>query len=227
MIRRPPRFTRTDTLFPYTTLFRSDPQEAAEIAQELGRLNEERRAIEAAVLEQVVEASAAFGNAPVAIVAGEGWHPGVIGIVAGRRKEKLHRPAIVIAVDTDGVGKGSGRSISGVDLGAAILAAKETGLLVAGGGHAMAAGLTVARDKVDALGAFLNDRLAADVERASGDKSLLIDAVLAPRGINPLWCEAIESAGRSEEHTSELQSLMRISYAVFCLNKKNIHTDIT
>ncbi len=173
----------------------NDPQEAADIAQELGRLNEERRAIEAAVLDQAIEASAACANAPVAIVAGDGWHPGVIGIVAGRLKEKLHRPAIVIAVDADGVGKGSGRSISGVDLGAAILAAKETGLLVAGGGHAMAAGLTVERNKVDALGAFLNERLAADVERASGDKSLLIDAVLAPRGINPLWCDAIESAG--------------------------------
>lgn len=173
----------------------NDPQEAAEIAQELNRLNEERRAIEAAVLDEAMAASGACANAPVAIVAGQGWHPGVIGIVAGRLKEKLHRPAIVIAVDEDGVGKGSGRSISGVDLGAAILAAKETGLLVAGGGHAMAAGLTVEAGKVDALGAFLNDRLAADVERASGDKSLLIDAVLAPRGINPLWCEAIESAG--------------------------------
>jgi len=172
-----------------------DPQEAADIAQELCRLNEERRAIEAAVLDAAIEASGATANAPVAIVAGDGWHPGVIGIVAGRLKEKLHRPAIVIAFDEDGVGKGSGRSISGVDLGAAILAAKETGLLVAGGGHAMAAGLTVERARVDALGAFLNERLAADVERASGDRSLLIDAVLAPRGINPLWSEAIESAG--------------------------------
>lgn len=173
----------------------NDPQEAADIAVELNRLNEERRAIEAGVLDEAMAASAACANAPVAIVAGQGWHPGVIGIVAGRLKEKLHRPAIVIALDDDGTGKGSGRSISGVDLGAAILAAKESGLLVAGGGHAMAAGLTVKADQIDALGAFLNERLAADVERASGDKSLLIDAVLAPRGINPLWCEAIESAG--------------------------------
>ena len=173
----------------------SDPQEAADISQELNRLNEERRAIEAGVLDEAMTASTACGNAPVAIVAGQGWHPGVIGIVAGRLKERLHRPAIVIALDEAGVGKGSGRSISGVDLGAAILAAKESGLLVAGGGHAMAAGLTVEADKVDALGAFLNDRLAADVERASGDKALLIDAVLAPRGISPLWCDAIESAG--------------------------------
>lgn len=173
----------------------SDPDEAAEISQELNRLNEERRAIEAGVLEEALVLSERAGNAPVAIVAASGWHPGVIGIVAGRLKEKLHRPAIVIAVGEDGVGKGSGRSISGVDLGAAILAAKESGLLVAGGGHAMAAGLTVAADKLDALGVFLNERLAADVERASGDRALLIDAVLAPRGISPLWCEAIESAG--------------------------------
>jgi single-stranded-DNA-specific exonuclease len=173
----------------------SDPDEAAEISQELNRLNEERRAIEAGVLEEALVMSERAGNAPVAIVAASGWHPGVIGIVAGRLKEKLHRPAIVIAVGEDGVGKGSGRSISGVDLGAAILAAKESGLLVAGGGHAMAAGLTVAADKLDALGVFLNERLAADVERASGDRALLIDAVLAPRGISPLWCEAIESAG--------------------------------
>lgn len=173
----------------------SDPDEAAEISQELNRLNEERRAIEAVVLDEAIEASAATLNAPVSIVAGAGWHPGVIGIVAGRLKERLHRPAIVIAIDEDGIGKGSGRSISGVDLGAAILAAKETGLLVAGGGHAMAAGLTVEKDRIDALGAFLNERLAADVERASGDKALLIDAVLAPRGISPDWCDAIESAG--------------------------------
>ncbi|PZQ21499.1 MAG: single-stranded-DNA-specific exonuclease RecJ [Sphingopyxis macrogoltabida] len=172
-----------------------DAQEAADIAAELGRLNEERRAIEAAVLDEAVAASAACANAPVAIVAGTGWHPGVIGIVAGRLKEKLHRPAIVIAVDDAGIGKGSGRSISGVDLGAAVLAAKETGLLVAGGGHAMAAGLTVDAARIDALGAFLNDRLAADVERASGERALLIDAVLAPRGISPAWCDAIESAG--------------------------------
>ena len=173
----------------------SDPQEAADISQELNRLNEERRAIEAGVLDEAMAMSERAANAPVAIVAGEGWHPGVIGIVAGRLKEKLRRPAIVIALGEDGIGKGSGRSINGVDLGAAILAAKESGLLVAGGGHAMAAGLTVEAGKLDALGAFLNERLAADVERASGDRALLIDAVLAPRGISPLWCEAIESAG--------------------------------
>lgn len=172
-----------------------DPQEAMEIAQELSHLNDERRAIEAGVLEEATAASAACANAPVSLVAGQNWHPGVIGIVAGRLKEKFGRPAIVIAMDEEGIGKGSGRSISGVDLGAAILAAKESGLLIAGGGHAMAAGLTVAADKIDALGAFLNDRLAADVERANAGRALLIDAILAPRGISPDWCDAIESAG--------------------------------
>lgn len=172
-----------------------DPQEAMEIAQELSHLNDERRAIEAGVLEEATAASAACANAPVALVAGQNWHPGVIGIVAGRLKEKFGRPAIVIAMDEEGIGKGSGRSISGVDLGAAILAAKESGLLIAGGGHAMAAGLTVAADKIDALGAFLNDRLAADVERANAGRALLIDAILAPRGISPDWCDAIENAG--------------------------------
>src|SRR3546814_3525102 len=122
---------------------------------ELDMLNEERRAIEAGVQEAAEAIAAAKGNRAVAVIAGQGWHPGVIGIVAGRLKEKTGRPAIVIALDENGVGKGSGRSIAGVDLGAAVLAAKDT--------------------------------------------------------------------GRSEEHTSELQSLMRISYAVFCLKKKNTH----
>ena len=110
------------------------------------------------------------------IVSGSGWHPGVIGIVAGRLKEKFGRPAIVIAEDEDGTGKGSGRSISGVDLGAAVLAAKDSGLLIAGGGHAMAAGLTVAPGGIDALRAFLCERLAGDIEQAVGARALLLDA---------------------------------------------------
>ncbi|MDQ2879309.1 MAG: single-stranded-DNA-specific exonuclease RecJ, partial [Pseudomonadota bacterium] len=122
-----------------------DPAEADRIAAELDRLNEERRAIEAIVQECAEALAAAKGNRAVMVVAGRGWHPGVIGIVAGRLKEKFGRPAIVIALDEHGIGKGSGRSIPGVDLGAAVLAAKESGLLVAGGGHAMAAGLTIAQ----------------------------------------------------------------------------------
>ncbi len=169
-----------------------DADEARTIAAELDRLNEERRAIEA---EVQAAAEAIDTDGAVAVVAARGWHPGVIGIVAGRLKEKLGRPAIVIAVDEDGVGKGSGRSVAGVDLGAAIIAAKEAGLLIAGGGHAMAAGITVAEAQIGALAAFLDDKLAAHVERAAGERALLLDAVLAPAGVNPLLVEAMEAGG--------------------------------
>lgn len=172
-----------------------DPIEAASIAAELDQFNEERRVIEAAVQAEAEELLAAQGNRAVALIAGAGWHPGVIGIVAGRIKEKAGRPAIVVAIDDAGTGKGSGRSISGVDLGAAVLAAKDSGLLVAGGGHAMAAGLTVAADKLDALADFLDERLAAAVARARDDRALLIDAVLAPAGVNPDFVAAIEAGG--------------------------------
>ncbi len=172
-----------------------DPAEAADIAAELDVLNTERRAIEASVQEEADMLTGAQGNRAVVVVSGEGWHPGVIGIVAGRLKEKLGRPAIVIAVDADGTGKGSGRSISGVDLGAAVLAAKDMGLLVAGGGHAMAAGLTVAKDKVDAFAEFLDERLASDVAKASESRALLIDAVVAPGGVTPALADALEEAG--------------------------------
>jgi single-stranded-DNA-specific exonuclease len=172
-----------------------DPEEARVIAAELDRLNEERRAIEKGVQEEAEALSATQGNRSVAIVAAGGWHPGVIGIVAGRLKEKLGRPAIVIALDKDGIGKGSGRSIGGVDLGAAILAAKAMGLLVAGGGHAMAAGITVAPGGIDAFAEFLESRLETDVARARDDRALLLDAVVAPGGVTPSLVEALEMGG--------------------------------
>ena len=172
-----------------------DPAEAEAIAAELDRLNEERRAIEALVQTAAEEIAAAPGNRAVMVVAGHGWHPGVIGIVAGRLKEKYGRPAIVIAIDENGVGKGSGRSISGVDLGAGVLAAKDSGLLVAGGGHAMAAGLTIAEDQVEAFAAFLEERLEAAVTRSIGDRALFVDALLTPGGVNPMLVEAMEAGG--------------------------------
>jgi single-stranded-DNA-specific exonuclease len=172
-----------------------DAYEAQEIAEELDRLNEDRRAIEAGVQAEAEAATSGLGNRAVAVVAGKGWHPGVIGIVAGRLKEKLGKPAIVIAVDEHGVGKGSGRSVSGVDLGAAVLAAKEMGLLVAGGGHAMAAGLTVNADKVEAFADFIHDRLEGDCARGAGDRALLLDAVVATGGVTPSLVEALEAGG--------------------------------
>ncbi len=172
-----------------------DPDEARDIAAELDQLNNERRAIEGDVQREAEQASIGQGNRAVALVSGKGWHPGVIGIVAGRLKEKMNRPAIVIAVDEDGIGKGSGRSVSGVDLGAAILAAKDNGLLMAGGGHAMAAGLTVQADKIDALADFLDDRLSADVAKAGADRSLLLDAIVATGGVTPAFVDALEAGG--------------------------------
>jgi single-stranded-DNA-specific exonuclease len=171
----------------------TDPDEARTIAEELDRLNEDRRAIEMEV--QVAADTMIPAGRRVVVVAGEGWHPGVIGIVAGRLKERLGRPAIVIAIGEDGVGKGSGRSIAGIDLGAAVLAAKEHGLLVAGGGHAMAAGLTIAAEHVAAFADFLEERLAAGVDRAMGERALLVDAVLAPGGVNPLLVESLDVGG--------------------------------
>jgi len=173
----------------------TDPEEARTLAEELNRLNEERRAIEMLVCEQAEEQAAKLDGAPVITVMSAGWHPGVIGIVAGRIKERFGRPAIVIAEDEAGVGRGSGRSISGVDLGAAVLAAKESGLLVAGGGHAMAAGLTMAAGGLDPFRHFINERLAVDVEKSRGDRALLLDALLAPGGVAGTLCDALDSAG--------------------------------
>ncbi len=172
-----------------------DPAEALALAQELDRLNIDRRAIEAEVTEAALARAAHDSNMAVAVIAGEGWHPGVIGIVASRLKDRLHRPTIVVALQDDGTGKGSGRSMPGVDLGAAVLAAKDAGLLIAGGGHAMAAGLTVASDGLDALTAFLNDRLSGAVDSAAIGRSLDCDAAVAPRGVNLTLAETLEVAG--------------------------------
>ncbi|TPG38566.1 single-stranded-DNA-specific exonuclease RecJ [Sphingomonas koreensis] len=172
-----------------------DPDEARAIAAELDRLNEERRAIEAIVQEAAEAIAATKSNRAVIVAAGRGWHAGVIGIVAGRLKEKFGRPAIVVALDDDGVGKGSGRSIAGVDLGAAVLAAKDSGLLVAGGGHAMAAGLTIIEDTLEQFADFLEERLSAVVARSIGDRALLLDALLAPGGVTPALVESLEAGG--------------------------------
>jgi single-stranded-DNA-specific exonuclease len=173
----------------------TDPEEARAIALELDRLNEERRAIEMLVCEDAEAQAAEQPDSPVITVMSSGWHQGVLGIVAGRLKERFGRPAIVIAETDDGSGKGSGRSIAGVDLGAAVLAAKESGLLLAGGGHAMAAGLTLPSAGLEPFRTFINDRLAADVEKARSDRALLLDALLAPGGVAGSLCDALDAAG--------------------------------
>jgi single-stranded-DNA-specific exonuclease len=177
-----------------------DPDEARDIAATLSRLNEDRRGIEAAVQEAAELQLAAQHNRAVVVVAGRGWHPGVIGIVAGRLKEKTGKPALVIALDDgdgpeSGYGKGSGRSIPGVDLGAAIIAAREAGLLVAGGGHAMAAGLTIAGTALDALRDWLDARLGTAVAAAQSGEAMLLDLSLAPGGLTPDLVTALDAAG--------------------------------
>ena len=173
----------------------TDPEEARTIAVELDRLNEERRAIEMLVCEQAEAQAQLQSDSPVITVMSSGWHQGVIGIVAGLIKERFGRPAIVIAEPEDGTGKGSCRSISGVDLGAAVLAAKEGGLLIAGGGHAMAAGLTMPPGGLEPFREFIGERLAADVDKARQDRAMLLDALLTPGGVAGVLCDALDGAG--------------------------------
>jgi single-stranded-DNA-specific exonuclease len=161
-----------------------DREEALAMARELDGYNSERREIEQSILEQAiaqVEAAVEAGAAPDALVfvAAEGWHPGVIGIVASRLRERYNLPAVVVALEA-GRGKGSGRSVPGLDLGAAILAARQTGHLIDGGGHPQAAGLTVAAGELEALRAFLEARVRAGLQAIGYRPSLGIDGALRP-----------------------------------------------
>lgn len=172
-----------------------DADEAAHIAELLDRYNQERRTIEAAVTAEALAAAEGQGNSPVAVVAGMGWHPGVVGIAAARLKERLQRPALVLSLLEDGSAKGSGRSIPGVDLGAAILAAKAHGLIREGGGHAMACGVTVEAEKLDRFTSWLAEHLAGPVAAAGSEQTLSIDLAVAPRAITPDLAQALESSG--------------------------------
>ncbi len=179
-------------------LMTDDADEAAIIAQTLDRLNRERQVIEKATVDQAFEALAGVDpddDAPaLAVASGEGWHPGVVGLVAARLKERLRRPALAIAFDGS-FGTGSARSIPGVDMGRAVRRAVNAGLLIKGGGHAMAAGLTVERDRLAALCAFLEDDLAGAVAAARTDRSIAIDGVLGATGADLETVRSIASAG--------------------------------
>jgi len=159
-----------------------DPSVALRLAEHLHQLNAERREIEARVLEEA-ERITITEVLPMAFVAGENWHPGVIGIVASRLKDKFHHPALVIALEGD-IGKGSGRSVSGIDLGAMIIAARQAGLLINGGGHKMAAGFTVARDKVNALRDFLATRIGKQLAAEPLKPTLTLDGLLASTSLH-------------------------------------------
>ncbi|CAG4908046.1 unnamed protein product, partial [Acidocella sp. C78] len=144
------------------TLLAPELATATALARRLDEINRERQAVEAGLLDEAMaQAEAQFAaGASVALVAGERWHPGVVGIVAGRIKEAFNRPALVAGI-AEGTAVGSGRSVPGIDLGGAIIAAREAGLLIKGGGHAMAAGFTFEAERIEALRDFLAERLAA------------------------------------------------------------------
>ena len=170
-----------------------DKLEAADIAARLDVFNKERQDIEATVLE---EAEAQIGpeeaeSAAIVIATGQGWHPGVVGIVASRLKERFDRPSLVIALN-DGIGTGSGRSVTGVDLGTAVIAARQAGILTKGGGHAMAAGLTVEADRLEDLKAFLNERLHEVMAARPSIRGLSIDGALKVAGAHMGLVESLQ-----------------------------------
>ena len=175
-----------------------DPGEAARIAQQLDQLNRERQAIELGmVAEAEAEAMASLGldeQGAVIVTSAEGWHPGVVGLVASRLKERFRRPAVAVAFE-GAAGTGSARSIPGVDLGRAVRAAVEAGVLVKGGGHAMAAGLTVERARLGDLRAFLEAPLATAVAAAREGEGMEVDGALTARGLTLDVVEQIERAG--------------------------------
>ncbi|CTQ50321.1 single-stranded-DNA-specific exonuclease RecJ [Jannaschia donghaensis] len=174
-----------------------DPAEAQALAERLDLLNTERRDIEARVTEIALETATARVEAGAALAwaSGEGWHPGVVGIVASRLKDALNRPSVVIGIRPDGIGQGSARSIAGVDIGGAIQRLAAEGLLIKGGGHRMAAGLTVQPDKIDAAMERLSDLLARQGAATIGPRDLRIDATLMPRAATNDLVGQLERAG--------------------------------
>jgi single-stranded-DNA-specific exonuclease len=180
-------------------LMTEDDIEAAQIAQELDRLNRERRVIEAAAVEEAeAEVLATLGplldKGSCLVCAAEHWHPGILGLVAARLKERFQRPAFVLAL-TGETAVGSGRSVPGIDLGRAVLAAVEAGLATKGGGHAMAAGITISSERVDEFRAFLDARLGSALGQTLGSAALVVDATLSAAALTPDLVAALDGAG--------------------------------
>ncbi|RUW60158.1 single-stranded-DNA-specific exonuclease RecJ [Mesorhizobium sp. M7A.F.Ca.US.008.03.1.1] len=176
-----------------------DPVEARTIAETLDRLNQERQLMEQEMLAAAraeADVELAGGNGPAIVVtASNSWHPGIVGLLASRLKDHARRPAFAIAFNAVGIGTGSGRSVSGFDLGRLVREAAVAGLIVKGGGHGMAAGITVERTRLGELRAFFEERAAADVFRLQGEESLAIDGALAAEGATLSLLDALEKAG--------------------------------
>ncbi len=194
-----------------------DPAEIGGFAAELDRINQDRRQLQDRILQEALEQASQFGeDKQVICLAMQGWHAGVIGIVAGRLKDRFGRPALVIGVDKHGIGKGSGRSLAGVNLGAAIHKAKEMGILQAGGGHEMAAGLTVSEEKIPEFQDFIEDYLSAEVIKARANNALKIDALISPGAVGAALMAEIDQAqpfGAKMPEPVFAFADMRISYA--------------
>lgn len=161
----------------------------------LDRLNRERRDMQDEMLRIATGQAERQGNRAVIVASMKGWHPGIIGIVAGRLKDKFEKPAIVIAIDENGTAKGSGRSIQGVDLGSAFSKAKQAGLLRSGGGHAMAGGLTLDAAKLAEFTDWIEASLEVDVAVARAEPVSHVDTVLAPSAVDLTLVDIIESIG--------------------------------
>jgi len=171
-----------------------DEAEAVAIAQTLDRLNAERRTIEGALLQAALLQADERRDRPLILIAGRNWHEGVLGIVASRLKDRYRRPVFVLSI-TEGIAKGSGRSVAGIDLGAAVTAARQAGLLINGGGHAMAAGITLEESRIPELENFLSARLAAASEAAESVDSLNLDGAVSLGGVNRQLFDLLERAG--------------------------------
>jgi single-stranded-DNA-specific exonuclease len=177
-----------------------DMGEATRIAEKLDRLNRDRQLIESEALDeawaQALATSGPEDGGATVIVAADGWHPGVVGLVASRLKDRLQRPAFAITWANGGeCGTGSGRSIPGIDLGRVVRAAVASGILVKGGGHAMAAGITIRRERVEDFRVFLEAELSEKVAEGRAGQSLLIDAALTAAAATPALLAALERAG--------------------------------
>ena len=186
----------------FDLLTTDDPSRAASIAGKLEGLNRDRRALEAEVCREAMAAAGAEATCGAIVVAGEGWHPGVVGIVAGRLKERFNRPSFCITL-SDGRGTGSGRSVRGVDLGSAVSEASRLGLIEGGGGHAMAAGLTLREDQLAPFREFLVDRLGDAVAAATEEHPLIIDASIGIAAVHGRTCRALRPAGPFGEGNPE------------------------
>lgn len=192
-------------------LLENDDSKAKAIAQSLDHLNRERQFIEQQAVEEayaLAERQAEAGRT-VLLLGSEGWHPGVVGLIASRLKSRFERPSIAISWREDGTGTGSARSVTGVDLGASVRAALKQGLLIKGGGHAMAAGLTLQHSQQEALQDFLEQKLGSQVEQHLAVPELVVDASLTPRAVQLALAEALQQAGPFGSGNPEPVFMMR------------------